>query len=123
MHTEKELEFMPITCHWCTAGNMNFIDFCCDDVHKAIRVSPKMETAMRHPHGRKINARRSELKHDVYMLLYCHTPITLSYHALEQDTSAINSRGETISPMYPLHKYLLGMMHKFIEEVANGQIR
>ena len=124
--TLAELEFVPLTCNWITAGTSNYIDFTINyngtPLHKAMRVSPKMETAMRNAHGRRITARRSEIKHRVYMLLYCHTTITLTRHELEADTSVIMPNGQVVETTFPPHRYLLEMMQRFLEEVADEQL-
>lgn len=120
--TAKELWYVPIECKWVTAGSINFIDFrfCLPNAtHKPIRVSPKMLTAMKHAHSKRITAQRSEIKHQIYMLLYCHTPITLTPHEFEADTSTIIPNGDVIPPTFPLYVYLLKMLHKYVEEVAD----
>ena len=121
-----ELAFVPLTCNWINAGSINFIDFSINyngtPIHKAMRISSKMETAMRNAHGRRITARRSEIKHRVYMLLYCHTTTTMTKHELEEDTSTVMPNGQVIAPTFPPHRYLLEMMQRFLEEVADEQL-
>ena len=120
--TVKELWYVRIECKWVTAGNINFIDFrfCLPDAtHKPIRVSPKMLTAMRHAHSKRITARRSEIKHQIYMLLYCHTPITLTPHEFEADTSTVLPNGEVAPPSFTLYKYFLQMLQEYVKEVAD----
>lgn len=124
--TLAELSFVPLTCNWVSAGNINFIDFAINyngkPLHKAMRISPKMETAMRNAHGRRITSRRSEIKHRVYMLLYCHTTTIMTKHELEEDTSSVMPNGQVVETTFPPHRYLLEMMQRFLEEVADEQL-
>lgn len=120
--TAKELWYVPIECRWVTAGTINFIDFrlCLPNApHKPIRVSTKMITAMKHAHSKRITARRSEIKHKIYMLLYCHTSITITPHEFEADTSTITPSGDVLPPSFTLYKYFLQMLHAYVEEVAD----
>lgn len=120
--TEKELWYVPITCQWATAGNLNFIDFkshAPGAIHKPMRVNPKLLTAMKHAHGKRITARRSEVKYKVYMLLYCHTPVTFVPKELEEDTAEVSPDGDILPTTYPLYAYLLKMINSYIKEVAN----
>lgn len=120
--TVKELWYVPIECKWVTSGDINFIDFkfrLPNALHKPIRVSSKMLTAMHHAHGKRITARRSEVKHQIYMLLYCHTPIIITPHEFEADTSTILPNGDVVPPSFTLYKYFLQMLQEYVEEVAN----
>lgn len=116
---------MPISARWASVEGKEYIVFKCEvsetlTYTKPMLVQSKFATSIKHARGFRSASKTSDVRRDLYKLLVCHTPITLTPVEVEQDTTPINQAGEPDKP-WTMYTYFLAMIQRFLTEVANEQ--
>ena len=88
--------------------------------HKLMKITPKMQTCIRHARGFRSSAKESYIRMTVYKLLVCHTAVNITPVELEQETESVTLTGETDKP-YILYTYLMTLIQRFLLEAINEQ--
>lgn len=116
---------MPISARWASVEGKDYLVFSTNisenkKYTKPMLVQPKFATSIRHARGFRTASKTSDVRRNLYKLLVCRIPVTLTPVEVEQDITPINKLGEAEKP-WTMYTYLITMIQRFLTEVANEQ--